>query len=235
MSGFDFDNFSDGDWDQNEELAWNEHDWQRYLKNNEREIADFLHHYHKLKHEPDHLDTIARNMGWDHEDWSPGEFQEDAGYYGEGEEPERQRKEAETDSDIDPYTIHKHPVFIVTHGLYQHMFKCWELFTLQNQRSLNPVAVGRYSASLHAGEINAVMAISALDMGDYNLAVCHLKNALAAVNHTLALLQKLNIKSTRILRLYQAEASRTLFDLREVWLRVMNDCREEERRSREGE
>ncbi len=234
MSGFDFENFSDGDWDQNEELAWNEYDWQRYLRENEREISDFLNHYHKLKHEPDHLDTIARIMGWDSEEWSPGEMAEDSDFSNDSaEEPERQRREPETD--LDPYTIHKHPVFIVTHGLYQHLFKCWEMFTLQNQRSLNPVAVGRFSASLHAGEINAVMAINALDMGDFNLTICHLKNSLSAINHSLALLQKLTIKNVRILRLFQAETTRTLFDLREVWLRVMNDCREEERRGNDGE
>ena len=67
------------------------------------------------------------------------------------------------------------------------------------------------------------------------MTICHLKNALAAINHTLSLLQKLSIKNVRILRLFQAETSRTLFDLREVWLRVMHDCREEENRSRGGE
>ncbi|MGE9294381.1 hypothetical protein [Ruficoccus sp. ZRK36] len=232
MSGFDFENFSDGDWDQNEELAWNEYDWQRYLRQNEREISDFLTHYHKLKHEPDHLDAIARIMGWDREEWSPGEMVEDTDFDAQ-EENERPRSSSE--GDMDPYTIHKHPVFIVTHGLYQHLFKCWEMFTLQNQRSISPVMVGRFGASLHAGEINAVMAINALDMGDYNLTICHLKNSLSALNHSLALLQKLSIKNDRILNLFQSETTRTLFDLREVWLRVMNDCREEERRGSDSE
>jgi hypothetical protein len=232
MSGFDFENYSDGDWDQNEELAWNEYDWQRYLRENEREISDFLNHYHKLKHEPDHLDTIARLMGWDSEEWSPGDMAEDSAY-ADSDEDDRPRRESE--SDMDPYTIHKHPVFIVTHGLYQHLFKCWEMFTLQNQRSISPVMVGRLSASLHAGEINAIMAVNALDMGDYNLTICHLKNSLSAINHSLALLQKLTIKNVRILGLFQAETTRTLFDLREVWLRVMNDCREEERRGTDAD
>ncbi|WOO41198.1 hypothetical protein [Rubellicoccus peritrichatus] len=222
MSGYEFEGYSDGEWESHEELAWNEFDWQHYLKNNEREIADFLAHYHRLKHRPDHLDEIARVMGWDMEEWTPGELNDPEA--GEAED-------AKEDEDfIEPYTVHKHPVYIVTHGLYQHLFQCWEHFTAQHHRSLSPILAGRLPASLHAGEINAVMGITALDMGDFNLTVCHLKNALSALNHTMTLIKQVSLKNTRHEALFQAECMGVLFDLREVWLRVMNDCREEEKR-----
>lgn len=227
MSAYEFDGFSEGDWDSHEELAWNEFDWQQYLKSNEREIAEFLAHYHRLKHRPYHLDEIARILGWDMQDWSLGDLDDD------DEEDEGTMRE--DDGGLDPYTIHKHPVYVVTHGLYLHLFQCWEHFTAQNHKTLSPILAGRFPASLHAGELNAFMAINALDMGDFNLAICHLKNALAAVNHTMSLLQQLSIKNQRVQSLFHADCMGVLFDLREVWLRVMHDCREEERRNNDTE
>lgn len=225
MSAYEFDGYSDGDWESHEELAWNEFDWQQYLKENEREIGEFLVHYHRLKHRPDHLDEIARILGWDAEDWAAADQEDDDEEHSGDEGVMR-----EDDGSLSPYTIHKHPVYIVTHGLYQHIFHCWEHFTTQNHRTLSPILATRFPVSLHAGELNAFMAINALDMGDFNLAICHLKNALAALNHTMGLLQQLNIRNTRAQSLFQAECMGVFFDLREVWLRIMNDCREEERR-----
>ncbi len=223
---YEFEGFSEGDWDSHEELAWNEFDWQHYLKGNEREIAEFLAHYHRLKHRPDHLDEIARILGWDMEEWSMGEG---------GDDDDEEGAMREDESGLEPYTIHKHPVYVVTHGLYLHLFQCWEHFTAQNHRTLSPILASRFPSSLHAGELNAFMAINALDMGDFNLAVCHLKNALAALNHTMSLIQQITVKSQRVQSLFQAECMGVLFDLREVWLRVMNDCREEERRHQDGD
>ncbi len=226
MSSHDFESFSDGEWDNSEELAWNEFDWQQYLKSNEQEIASFLSHYHQLKTQSDHLDEIARLMGWESEDWSaldPEETEEAAIFNEEGREA--------LDDDFDPYTVHKHPVYIVTHGLYQHLFKCWELFTAHNIRVINPIHVVQFASSLHAGELNAIMAINALDMGDYNLAICHLKNALSAVNHSFSLLQQLNAPTLKDIAPFTHEVTIALFDLREVWLRIMSDCREEGRRN----
>lgn len=226
MSGFDFDNSSDGDWDHSEELTWNEFDWQRYLKQNEKEIAEFLGHYHRLKHKPGHLDEIAQIMKWEAEDWGGADgFDEDD--YDEDEE-------AVDPTDFDPYSVHKHPVYIVTHGLYQHLFHCWEHFLRQPKCGVDAVMGSRFAASLHAGEFNAVMGINALDMGDFNLAICHLKNGLAAINHTLALLQEITSDNARLLHAFQSESLQVLFDLRDLWLRVMNDCREEERRHKDG-
>lgn len=230
MSSHDFESFSDGDWDNSEELAWNEFDWQQYLKNNDQEVATFLSYYHQLKTQPDHLDAIARLMGWESEDWSSYDSEETDDDVAFPEEKENREPLEET---FDPYTVHKHPVYIVTHGLYQHLFKCWELFTAHNAPVINPVQVIQFATSLHAGELNAIMAINALDMGDYNLAICHLKNALSAVNHSFSILQKLHVVPLQDFAAFRQEASTVLFDLREVWLRVMNDCREEGRRNRE--
>lgn len=226
MSAHDFDNSSDGDWDNSEELSWNEFDWQRYLKQNEKEIGEFLGHYHRLKHKPGHLDEIAQLMRWEVEDWG-GDF--------DAADDEFDQEEKEIDaSDFDPYSVHKHPVYIVSHGLYQHLFQCWEHFLRQGKANVDAVMGARFASSLHVGEFNVVMGINALDMGDFNLAVCHLKNGLAAVNHTMALLQEVKCENVRLLHAFQSEVLQVLFDLRDLWLRVMNDCREEERRHKDG-
>lgn len=227
MSGYEFDGYSEGDWESHEELAWNEFDWQQYLKNTEGDIAEFLAHYHRLKHKPDHLDEIARLMGWDIEEWTPAELDVDAEATGECPN--------EDEDFVDPYTIHKHPVYIVTHALYQHLFQIWEHFTGQHHKLLSPVLAARFPSSLHAGELNAVMAINALDMGDFNLTICHLKNAMAALNHSMRLIQEVSLKNVRHQAIFEAECMSVLFDLREVWLRVMNDCREEENRDSDPE
>lgn len=226
MSGFDFDNSSDGDWDHSEELSWNEFDWQRYLKQNEQDIATFLGHYHRLKHKPGHLDEIAQLMKWEVEDWSSADGFEES----EDSLTDEEDDESVDPRDFDPYTVHRHPVYIVTHGLYQHLFQCWEHFLRQPKINVDAAAGSRFAYSLHVGEFNAVMGINALDMGDFNLAVCHLKNGLAAINHTMALLNALTAENGRLLHAFQSECLQVLFDLRDLWLRVMNDCREEERR-----
>ena len=41
MSNYDFDNLSEGEWDDRGETAWNEFDWQQYLQQNDRDIDKF--------------------------------------------------------------------------------------------------------------------------------------------------------------------------------------------------
>jgi hypothetical protein len=70
-----------------------------------------------------------------------------------------------------------------------------------------------------------VMAINATDTGDLPLAPVHMKRALGAISYAIGLSAGLPAAA----RLSSAEAAQeiesTLFDLREVCLRVMADCR----------
>lgn len=218
MSGEEFDGFSEGEWENSGEISWNEYDWQRFLKSNDAESARFLELYGRFRHRPDHLDQVAHLMGWDAEDWAPGD----------DEDVDESADLA--DGEFDPYTIHRHPVYIVTHGLYRLCFSRWEMFAAQNRPSLDPVFAVRFCSVLNNGELNAMMAVAALDMGDFNLAVCHLKNSLTSLNQTMRLLQRVEVGNHRLTIALQNEILPVLFDLREIWLRVMKDCREEERR-----
>ncbi|HRI82449.1 MAG TPA: hypothetical protein PLF88_08450 [Opitutaceae bacterium] len=84
----------------------------------------------------------------------------------------------------------------------------------------------RYLSALHAGEDLAMQAIHALEFGDYAMAVSLFKRALGALNQTLARLNE-PAAAGNTLADYSTCAHAILFDLREIWLRVIGECRSE--------
>lgn len=229
MSDPDFDH-SDGGWDDfSREPGWSESQWRGYLKGADREMARFLDLYNKLKEAPNHLDEIAVRMGWDAEDMSMAEQEVETSGGGADDF-------ADEEIDEGPYTLHRHPVFVVTRGLYRYLHGSWEQFMLHSQTRIAPRLCWQYANSLHHGETNVILALQALDLGDYGLAICHLKNSLSALNQTLALVDQLAHPNPRYLENFRHEVRIRIFDLRELWLRVMGDCRAEcGRRSDEQE
>src|SRR5690606_4220952 len=71
MSQHEFDSNQDGEWEDKGELAWNEFDWEKHLREHDREVTRFRELYDELLDTPHHLDEIARKMGWESEDWTP--------------------------------------------------------------------------------------------------------------------------------------------------------------------
>ena len=84
----------------------------------------------------------------------------------------------------------------------------------------------RLLVRLHRGEAEAVEAIHALDFGDYALAVTLFKRALATLNGLLAEMQAPALASGRATT-WREMALPRVFDLREIWLRVIAECRDE--------
>jgi hypothetical protein len=80
--------------------------------------------------------------------------------------------------------------------------------------------------SLYRGEEQAILAVQALDFGDFAMAISLLKRALRELNQTLALLDDRAASTSRALNHFCHDAQPRLFDLREIWLRVMNECRQ---------
>ena len=220
MSESNFDH-SDGDWDADHtsEPNWSESQWRNYLKGSDRDTARFLSFYNSVKDKPNHLDELATLMGWDAEDIS---MTEEFTFMEMDEE-----NQVPNPDESAPYTLHRHPVFVVTRALYRYLRQSWEHYITHSEDHLSPQLCWKYANSLHQAEMNVLLAIQALDLGDFGLAVCHLKNSLSALNQTLALLGELTHPNEEFLNGFRHEIHIRLFDLRELWIRVMGDCRHE--------
>tara|TARA_B100001093_G_scaffold506446_1_gene565353 strand:- start:773 stop:1069 length:297 start_codon:yes stop_codon:yes gene_type:complete len=94
-----------------------------------------------------------------------------------------------------------------------------------NRNQAAPHLAWSYCASLADGERHSLLAANCLDLGDFLLAVCHFKKAHSALNESLRLNRLFSHQVDSITQKYQRESNMRLHDLREIWLRVMHDCR----------
>jgi hypothetical protein len=89
-----------------------------------------------------------------------------------------------------------------------------------------PLALA-FQTPLHRGEQHAGLAIQALDLGDYAMAISLFKRALRDLNTSLSLLDERAAARHHAMAAFREDALPRLFDLREIWLRVMSECRSE--------
>ena len=217
MSNFDSDGGSEYQWEDRGDLAWNEFDWERYLREQDEAVHRYLRFYEGSKGATDRIDQVAEKMNWAQDDWSE---ESDAEDFAENDDDE------DDEDPEDVYTLHKNPIFIATKAIYLSLNRSWSAVATEPGKVPQPLAV-RLLASLHFGEEQAVQAIHALDFGDYAMAVSLFKRALSALNGSLALLNDDSLIRHRHVRAWREDAMPSLFDLREVWLRVIAECREE--------
>ncbi len=232
MSQFEFDGFSEGDWEECGEVAWNERDYRQFLKRHDGEVSRFISIYEKLEARPDRLDITARQMGWKAGDWNwIGPDNSSA------EEPDLFDDEAgapfatvETDAGtIEPYPLHKYPVFIVTRGIYQSLRRCWKnymaILSAGAAAGLTPEMAWQFAGKLHEEELNAALALQSLELGELDMVICLFKNSLAALNQSLDFAQNLPRAPYSANEIFMKRARIRLFDLREIWLREIKACR----------
>ncbi|MDI1335714.1 MAG: hypothetical protein PSU94_05965 [Lacunisphaera sp.] len=217
MTNSDSDGLFDNDWEDRGELAWTEADWMKYLGEQDVAVRDYLKHYDQLAVAPDRIDEVARRMGWE--------------MAAPETEAEEAAAEAEADEvfagDWDPYTLHRNPVYISSRALYLSLISHWERVAAQPDRV--PAALGvTLQALLYRGNEQVLQAVQALEMGDYTLAVCLFKRALQVLNQTFARLGEPDVAATPLALRFREYALPRLFDLREIWLRVMNECRQDD-------
>lgn len=222
MSNFDSDGGSENQWDDRGDLAWNEFDWERYLREQDEAIQRYIRLYEAARSTPDRIDRVAEKMDWGREDWNDDE----------ASEVETEEDDALGDDDV--YTLHKNPIFIATKAIYLTLSRSWQSLSMQPSKAPQSLAV-ELLTSLHRGEEQAVQAIHALDFGDYAMAISLFKRALSALNGSLALASDDAINNSRAMQAWRDEALPRFFDLREIWLRVIAECREELERPIEDE
>lgn len=212
MTNHDSDGMSDNDWEERRELSWTEADWEAYLAEHETAVRDYLNHYEQLAEAGDRIDEVARRMGW--------EIQADETALEETAEA----PEPSFDEDFDLYTVHRNPVHIATKAIYLSLLANWERVAAHPER-IHPAQALSLQGALFRGREHALQAVQSLDMGDYALAICFFKRALRELNLTLSLLGAAPETGGPLLARYREYAQPRLFDLREIWLRVMNECR----------
>lgn len=220
MTNQDSDGLFENDWDERRELSWTEADWEQYLAEHETSVRDYLRHYDQLPTAPDRIDEVARRMGWDMQPEEPSL-----------EQPLDSVESPETapgfEDDFDLYTVHRNPVHIATKALYLSLLANWERIAAHPER-IHPAQGLAVAGSLYRGREHALQAVQSLDMGDYALAICFFKRALRELNETLARLGQGSDADGGLLARYREFATPRLFDLREIWLRVMAECRQAE-------
>ncbi|MDA7756451.1 hypothetical protein N8920_00990 [Opitutales bacterium] len=221
MSQYDFDGSNEGDWDDAGDLAWNESDWQVFLRNSDKEVVRFMTAYNKVKDQDDRLDAAANLMGWQRDDWSSTDEIE----FDENDMPLIKPVDIEEINSMDPYTIHRHPIYITSSALFSYLRASWEQLMRKNKQSNDTDLAWGYSVSLSDAEKHCIMAANSLDLGDFLLAVCHFKKAHSALNESMRINRLFTHNSNKKLKVYQEETNRCMYDLREIWLRVMSDCR----------
>jgi hypothetical protein len=224
MGNTNSENPSDNEWDDRGELIWNEFDWERYLRQQDEIMLRYLAFYEQLNNHPERLDETARLIGWGVEEWT------NEGVLDGDDEDETADEDEPVDMELgdedDPYTLHKNPIFIVTRALFLSLKRTWEQLADTGDKVPARVAMTYYAALLRT-EDQAMQAVSALDFGDYAMAISLFKRALREFNFTLAALTPEICQGNSTLEHYRQNAVLRLFDLREVWLRVMGECRDE--------
>lgn len=236
MANYESENFFDGDWDDKGDLAWNEFDWARYLKRCDDETAKFQEIYRCLLSQPDRLDEAARKMGWDREDWSATlDNEEDDSSEAQSfsipefsEPSSDQRPESNNSDEGDPYSAQRHPVYVVTRALAMDIETYY--IRLINRPELRiPASLSWESAgALKDLEMHVGMAVNSLDLGDFALGICYFKRCFTSLNKLLSITARLSdFLPPRLSEPFSDQVNIRLFDLREVWLRVISECREE--------
>lgn len=219
MSQFNFEGQPEGDWEDRGEITWMEQDWQLFLKRREDEIVRFLKFYNNCPpDESQRLDWVAARMKWDAEDWSVA----DGDLLDDDDEDTGELK------DEDPYTLHRHPVFVVAIGLFTQIRYFWRNDLLKQGNRIDPVASWDFGDSLTEAERHCLLAMQSMEMGDFLLCIVHFKRCLRGVNLAMGHLGTIRAGGPAPDNLSRSISDR-LFDIREVALRIMADCRENEK------
>lgn len=209
------------------ELRWNESEWLKFLRRNGLDQARYLKLHQAFRDVPERLDHCAKRMGWDTGEWAPAD--DAANIVPEAPEPE------EAPAPNAPYCLHNHPVFIVTRALIGHLVRAWHYYCEKNGLGISPALAIAFSDSLRDIEHNMVMAVNGMDTRDWALGLAQMKIAHIALNNAFSSLEKLPESPSPLHDMFIIEARTCLHDLRELMLRVMNDCRFELATPREGE
>ena len=227
MKNSDHEHFSEGDWEEKGDLAWNEFDWELFLQRQDREAKRFIRLYNNHPGTDKRIDEVAYLMGWDTSDWSLNDlnFDDDCDEFLPSEFIHE-----EEDPDLDPYTLHRHPLYIAVQGIFDSILHLWKNLLNDTNNPISPKLCFDLVQSIQHGKLESLLALQSLDLADYALSVSELKRALKSLNQSFNILESIHSAKNTKLDAFKTESINRLFDIREIWLRVMKDCRDELKR-----
>ncbi len=214
-------NSSPDDGEEHGELVWNEFDWERYLRQRDEAVTEYRRCYDQAAESADRLDEVARQLGW--EPTLDGDL--------DGEEDD------DFDSDgLDPYTLHRNPVYVATRALFASLIERLETAVVAGE-GIAPAQAFTLLRRLHRAEMAVVLGVQSLDLGDNTLGISELKRALGLLNSAMGVLPDAAADAAPgdagpPLSRY---ALARLFDLREICLRVVRECRQEQEHPRDDD
>ena len=242
MDSNNFDDFSDSDWDKSPSLGWNERDWHEFLLKKDAEIKKFRALYQDKIDNPSRLDEIASLMSWDKEEWHSLEDGENFLIFSDIDTADFEKidyRDIDSDSNENisqnPYTIHCHPVYIVCSGLFADIRESFLELLKQASSPYKSSDIWDFGMTLSKTENEFFMAIHALDLADFLLSICHMKRVLVNLNKMLDWQARFRKKSFLGVEIWDKNNMIKLFDLREVCLRLIQECRKEAQSFREEE
>ncbi len=203
-------NGSPDDSEEHGELVWNEFDWERYLRQRDEAVGEYRQVYDKVADQPERIDEIARQLGW--------EPTLDGDADGDDDDDE------DFDDDLDPYTLHRNPVYVATRALFAGLIEATEAAALSGI-DFSAVHAFPLLRTLHAAEMSVVLGVQSLDLGDTALGISQLKRALSLLNRAMSLVPDSPSGAEDDLPELNRYARPRLFDLREICLRVVRESR----------
>ena len=210
MANFDFNSNADGEWDDSWETIWNETDWERYLKSEDRQVTQYQRLYAKRAHDVDRLDQVASSMGWD------------------AKSDPQQNESSESGPDIpdtEPYTLHKHPLYIASKALHRWLSENWKQEANKHSDRISNYSALSLEEAISKSDEYGLLAVTALDLADFSLAIAYIKRGFAHLNALLARLSSIDHFERESLTEFVSQSKMRIFDIREIWLRVAADCR----------
>ena len=210
MGNHDYESNSENNWEDGwEATSWNEFNWEQYLRSEEDQVAKYQTLYNKLTRSANRLDEVALFMGW----------QQNPAVQAEGSDPLDSQEEEQ------PYTFHKHPLFIANKALHGWLTKNWTQHAALCSEQLSTAKALALQSSFGESDYYGLLAVTALDMDDFALAIAYFKRGMVSINQSLSLIAEFESTAVEPLPQFARQARIRLFDIREIWLRVSSDCR----------
>lgn len=210
------------------EELWDEYQWERFLREQDRNTDKYLALMDKYSDHPDRDRIIAREMGWKHLEEELAELEQLEFEEAAEAELEDILYEGEDDEEDDFEEFTQSEIYRATVELHQWVSKIFESHPdLENHPEGVRLAC---SAALCGAKLAAAMC--GCDDSEPGMVVAYLKRALKAAND--ALEAGVCLSRQKLIKPRQLTAlNRRLFPIRDSIIDLMREYREEWRRRRE--